>query len=86
LESGNKEILRVDAGLYKSLFRKEDRGAFSFCSNFWDHGDSLTRGECEELEAPFTEEEIKVAIFSCYPEGALGPDEIPFFFIKNSGM
>jgi hypothetical protein len=34
LESGNKEILRVDAGLYKSLFRKEDRGAFSFCSNF----------------------------------------------------
>jgi hypothetical protein len=35
------------------------------------------------LESSFSEEEIKEAIFSCYPEGAPGPDGLPFLFYQK---
>ena len=35
------------------------------------------------LVAPFSETEIKEAIFSCYPEGAPGPDGLPFLFYQK---
>ena len=35
------------------------------------------------LVAPFSEAEIKEAIFSCYPEGAPGPDGLPFLFYQK---
>jgi hypothetical protein len=81
--SENKDILKVAADFYNHLFRKDERGSCSLSSNFWDQGDSLTWEECEELEAPFTEEEIKSVVFSCYLEGAPGPDGIPFFFYQQ---
>ena len=34
----------------------------------------------ESLVAPFSEAKIKEAVFSCYPEGATGPDGLPFLF------
>jgi hypothetical protein len=39
--------------------------------------------DCEELEKPFSMEEIKVAVFSCYPEGSPGPDGLPFLFYQK---
>lgn len=33
--------------------------------------------------APFTEEEIKNVVFSCYAEGAPGPDGLPFLFYQK---
>lgn len=35
------------------------------------------------LTKPFSEEEIKEAIFSCYPEGAPGPDGLSFLFYQK---
>ena len=35
------------------------------------------------LDAPFSEAEIKEAIFSCYPEGAPGPDGLSFLFYQK---
>jgi len=35
------------------------------------------------LIVPFTEEEIKTAVFSCYPEGAPGPYGLPFLFYQK---
>jgi len=35
------------------------------------------------LESYFSEEEIKEAVFSCYPEGAPGPDGLPFLFYQK---
>jgi hypothetical protein len=32
------------------------------------------------LDAPFSEEEIKEAVFSSYSDGTLGPDGLPFLF------
>jgi hypothetical protein len=83
LVSENREILKVAAWFYKHLFKKEERGTCSLSEDFLDLGDSLTREECEELEAPFTEEEIKLVVFSCYPEGALALMEFLLSFIKG---
>jgi len=34
------------------------------------------------LQAPFSEEEIKHALFSCYAEGSPSPDGLSFFFFQ----
>jgi hypothetical protein len=39
--------------------------------------------ENEFLTAPFSEKEVKEAIFSCYPEGAPGPDGLSFLFYQK---
>ena len=43
----------------------------------------VTSEENESLLAPFLEAEIKEAIFSCYAEGAPGPDGLPFLFYQK---
>jgi hypothetical protein len=35
------------------------------------------------LQAPFLEEEIKATVFCSYPEGAPGPDGLPFLFVQK---
>jgi hypothetical protein len=40
----------------------------------------LSAEERDELEKQFSAEEIKSAMFSCYPEGAPGPDGLSFLF------
>lgn len=35
------------------------------------------------LNAPFSEEEVKEDLFSCYPEGAPRPDDLPFLFYQK---
>jgi hypothetical protein len=79
------EILRIAADYYKDLFRKEDRGHFSLVENFWEQEDKLPTSEREGLETPFKEEEIKAAVSSCYPKGALGQMASHFYFSRNSG-
>jgi hypothetical protein len=39
--------------------------------------------ENEELVAPFSEEEIRAVVFSCYPEGAPSLDGLPFLFYQK---
>ena len=39
--------------------------------------------ENESLLAHFLEAEIKEAVFSCYAEGARGPDGLPFLFYQK---
>jgi hypothetical protein len=80
-------IIRIYLNLllifYKELYRKEGRGEFSLRNDFWEPSEKLTQGECEALEPPFSEEEIKAVLFNCYPEGALGPNGIPFLFYQK---
>ena len=35
------------------------------------------------LEAPFSEEEVKKAIFGSYSDGAPGPDGLPFLILPT---
>jgi hypothetical protein len=65
---------------YKNLFKKEDKARVSLERDFWDPEDLVFVEDNLELEAPFSEEEVKEAVFSCYAEGAPGPDGLPFLF------
>lgn len=78
-------MLKVVVGFYKDLFKKENRGNISLGENFWSEIDKITQEENDILSAPFTKNEIKEAIFSCYVEGSLGPDALPFFLSKVLG-
>lgn len=50
---------------------------------FWDVQDKVSNEDNNVLVEPFSEEEIKSAIFSCYPEGTPGPDGLPFLLYQN---
>jgi hypothetical protein len=43
----------------------------------------VTDVENEMLEAPFTEEEVRQALFKSYADGSPSPDGIPFFFYQK---
>jgi hypothetical protein len=77
------KILEVAVDFYKNLFRKESRGSFSLTADFWGPKDKLSVEDCASLEKPFSEDEIKLAVFSCYPEGSPGPDGLPFLFFQK---
>lgn len=48
--------------------------------NFWEEENKISNGEIEVLEAPFSEEEIKAAVFESYAEGAPSFDGFSFLF------
>ena len=50
---------------------------------FWGLGDLITSEENELLTKPFTEEEIKEVVFSCYSDGTPGPDGVSFMFYQK---
>lgn len=53
---------------------------------FWEEEEKVSASENESLEAPFTEEEIRIAVFDSYAKGASGPDgfSFPFYiFIRD---
>jgi len=51
--------------------------------NFWEEEDKVSRNENELLIAPFSESEIKDAIFSYYAEGAPWPNGLSFLFYQK---
>jgi hypothetical protein len=77
---GAPEILGIAVKFYKELFKWESRGPFWLGNNFWDPKDIVKEGKNDVLEAPFSENEIKEAIFSCYAKGSPGPDGLSFLF------
>jgi hypothetical protein len=76
-------MMKVARDFYKELFAKEPKEDITIGESFWDEGDFISQEENDMLTAPFTEKEIKEGIFSCYAEGAPGPDGIPFLFYQK---
>lgn len=76
-------MMAVAVDFYKELFRREDRKNVKLAENFWGAEEMLTMEDNEGLRAPFSEEEIKVAVFESYAEGASGPDGLPFLFYQK---
>lgn len=74
----NNGMLNTAVDFYKMLFA-------SLEENFWEENEKVTLEENEILQAPFTEGEIKEALFSCYAEGPRGPDGLPFLFHQKFG-
>jgi len=83
-----KDMLNHVVDFYKHLFGAKENLGVHLGENFWEEGDKVIDSENELLEAPFTEEEIKNAVFDSYAEGAPSPDGFSFLFfsIKIFGM
>jgi hypothetical protein len=78
-----KGMMGIAVDFYKNLFAKEPEVPVKLGLSFWDEKDKVFAEENSALLAPFSEEEIKNAVFSCYPEGAPGPDGLPFLFFQK---
>lgn len=68
---------------YKEVLGTSGIKYASLDSTFWGMTDQITSLENHFLESPFTYEEIKTALFDCEPNGAPGPDGIPFKFYQT---
>ena len=77
------EMLKVASDFYKDLFKKENPSGFSLQNIFFSASEKVSPAENELLEAPFSETEVKEAIFSSYPDGAPSSDGIPFLFYQH---
>jgi len=73
-------MMDIALKFYKHLFRREDRPPISLGQDFWRLEELVSNSENELLTAPFLEEEIKKVVWSCYADGAPGPDGISFMF------
>jgi hypothetical protein len=78
-----KAMLDVAVNFYKELFKKEDRLNIHLAGDFWAENEKITEEENDSLTAPFSEVEIKEAVFSCYADGAPWPDGISFLFYQK---
>jgi hypothetical protein len=68
--SATKEMLHLAVNFYKILFGPEPRLDISLREDFWGENEKVSPEKNSMLEAPFTEEEIKEALFGSYAEGS----------------
>jgi hypothetical protein len=83
LREDQEGMHKIVVDFYKQLFAKENREGITLDQGFWEMGEKISQEENDLLSAPFTEEEIKEALFSRYAEGARGPDGLPFLFYQK---
>jgi len=74
LVEDQKGMLDIVVAFYKKLFAREERGSVRLANDFWQTEDLITSEENDLLTMSFTEKEIKEVVFSCYSDGAPGPD------------
>jgi hypothetical protein len=86
----NGEILEDNASMleharefYQTIFGKEPRRNFKLDPEFWEDDERVRNEENELLEALFSEEEIRKAIFDSYAEGVPSPDGFSFLFYQK---
>lgn len=68
---------------YQSILGVREVKGASLQSDFWDPREQITSLENSCLARPFSEEEIKNAVFASDRAGAPGPDGIPFGFYQH---
>jgi hypothetical protein len=76
-------MLKIAADYYKNLFALEVGEEVRLGGEFGEEDDLVTHEENNFLDAPFSEEEIKEAMFNSYSDGAPGPDGLPFLFYQK---
>jgi hypothetical protein len=79
----NKGMLDIAVKYYKTLFCKEPCLDVNIVDDFWDPDDMVSQNHNDMLDAPFSEKEVKEAIFGSYAEGAPGPDGFSFLFYQH---
>jgi hypothetical protein len=74
---------KIAVDFYKKLFAAEETEGVLLCTDFWEEEDLVKQEENDYLDVPFSESEIRDAVFSSYSEGAPGPDGLPFLFYQK---
>jgi len=75
-----QDMLTLATKFYKYLFGFETSLDVSLGDNFWAEEEKVTLEENLMLQCPFSEEEIKEAVFGSYADGAPGPDGFSFMY------
>jgi len=78
-----KGIIDNAVDYYKNLFGYSPAINLKLVDDFWDQSSMATADHIEFLEKPFSEEDIKNAVFGSYVEGTPGPDGFPFLFYQH---
>jgi hypothetical protein len=65
------------------LFGEEKRDDICLSEDFWDDDERVTVEENDALDAEFSEEEIRRAVFDSYADGAPRPNGISFIFYQK---
>jgi hypothetical protein len=76
-------MLDIALVYYKNLFHFEEGSGFSLDPDFFSHNEKVSPEQNLNLEAPFTEQEVKKAVFDSYSDGAPRPDGISFMFYQT---
>ena len=79
-------ILKIAVDYYKMLFGFEQKIGVDLANDFWDDDDKVSNAQNEVLDAPFSEKEVKDAVFSSYERGPLDLMVSPFYFTKLFGI
>jgi hypothetical protein len=72
-------MLDLATSFYKDLFKKVVPSGFRIAGDFFSPEECVSAEQNRGLEAPFTEEEVKKAIFDSYSDEPPGPDGLPSF-------
>jgi hypothetical protein len=78
-----KGMIALAMSYYNNLFDFEEKLDIILVDDFWHDNEKVSDPQNEMLNADFTEQEVKDAIFGSYAEGAPGPDGLPFLFYQH---
>ena len=80
---GDAELLAHATDYYKNLFGPEIGNSFPLDPALWQEEEKVNMEENDMLPQPFSEEEIRFALFSMEKNKAAGPDKIPIEFYQS---
>jgi hypothetical protein len=79
---GDEELLKHATSYYKSLFGPGEGDAIDVDPSLWPEESMVNTQENYDLTKPFSEEEIKFALFQMDKNKAAGPDGLPVEFFQ----
>jgi hypothetical protein len=80
---GHEQLKSYITNNYKNLFGEPEEGNFSMDESRTDNIPQIFNEENAHLTAPYTEEEVKHAVFQVEHNKAPGPDGFPAEFYQN---
>ena len=80
---GSPNLILHATEFYKNLFGPDIGNLFHLDSDLWEEGELVSEEDNSYLTRPFTEEEIKSALFQMEKNKAAGPDSIPVEFFQG---
>jgi hypothetical protein len=86
LVEGTNDLLKHATAYYKDLFGPAPGNMFKLSSNLWSMDETLSVEDNRDLTRPFSEEEMKNAMFAMKTNRAPGPDNIPTEFYQHCWM